>query len=444
MKHSELVCINDYLKQYRKISSIYRVDDSVLRIIFEAGEPLFVDLGRGDSYMFFKEDFKQAKRYTAPFDVLLAKRFANAKIESMEVEEGNRIWRIGVLASSSYKAMRTTLQLEFTGRNTNAIILDENEVVLEAMRHIDSSVSFRSVKVNEVLEKLPPKELKEKPFVLGGSIEEYLKASYEKRLHVKLEEIKKQKIAQVEKKITKLTQAIDALENEEELMVKSDEAQKEATLVLAHLHTNVMKGYQESVTLLDFEGNEVTIHLPQAQSPQMAANMLFKKSKKLRQKALSVHRQKENLEEKRLFLERMVGVINAAHDPEEIHILVPKQRKSKQKGDESNLYETFLLEGYRILLGKNEKGNIALLQEAKKNDIWLHVKDMPSSHVIICTEKQNVPEAVLIFAAKLCVEFSMSQKGGYLVDYTKRKNVKPFDGANVAYEEYQTLKIYKE
>lgn len=442
MKYSELVCINSYLKQYHKISSIYRVDDSVLRIIFEAGEPLFIDLGRGDSYMFFKEDFKQAKRYTAPFDVLLGKRFSNAKIESMEVEEGNRIWRICVLASSSYKALRTTLQLEFTGRNTNAIILDENEVVLEALRHIDSSVSFRSVKVGEALEALPPKELKEKPFECEGSIEAYLKASYEKRLHVKLEEIKKQKIAQVVKKITKLTQAIDGLENEEDLYAQSEIANHHGTLVLANLHT--IKGYQEAVTLHDFEGKEVTICLPQAQTPQMAANLLFKKSKKLRQKALSVHRQKENLEEKRLFLERMVNVINAARDPEEIQILVPKQRKSKQKGDEGSYYETFLLEGYRILLGKNEKGNIALLQEAKKSDIWLHVKDMPSSHVIICTEKQNVPESVLIFAAKLCVEFSMPQKGGYLVDYTKRKNVKPFDGANVAYDEYQTLKIYKE
>lgn len=442
MKHSELICINNYLKQYHKISSIYRVDDSVLRIIFEAGEPLFIDLGRGDSYMFFKEDFKQAKRYTAPFDVLLGKRFSNAKIESMEVEEGNRIWRICVLASSSYKALRTTLQLEFTGRNTNAIILDQNEVVLEALRHIDSSVSFRSVKVGEALEALPRKELKEKPFECEGSIEAYLKASYEKRLHVKLEEIKKQKIAQVVKKITKLTQAIDGLENEEDLYAQSEIANHHGTLVLANLHT--IKGYQEAVTLHDFEGKEVAICLPQAQTPQMAANLLFKKSKKLRQKALSVHRQKENLEEKRLFLERMVNVINAARDPEEIQILVPKQRKSKQKGDEGSYYETFLLEGYRILLGKNEKGNIALLQEAKKSDIWLHVKDMPSSHVIICTEKQNVPESVLIFAAKLCVEFSMPQKGGYLVDYTKRKNVKPFDGANVAYEEYQTLKIYKE
>jgi len=441
MKHAELICINDYLKQYTKISSMHRVDDSMLRVLFESGEPLFIDLGRNDSYMFLKEDFKQSKRYNAPFDVLLNKRFANAKIESMIVEENNRIWRISVLASSSYKALRTTLQLEFTGRNTNAIIVDENEVVLEALRHIDASVSFRSVKVGEVLEKLPPKELKEKPFIIEEDIECYLKSGYEKRLHVKLFELKSQKKALLTKKIGKLDEMLTILDNEAELLVKSEQTHKEATLVLAHLP--LIKGYQEWVDLLDFEGEPIHIELPLSQTPQHAANLLFKKSKKLRQKALSVHRQRENLEEKKFFLERMIAVIEAAHDLEEIHILTPKTKKQKQKGDDHS-YETFLLEGYRILLGKNEKGNITLLQEAKKNDIWLHVKDLPSSHVIICTEKQSVPEPILIFAAKLCVEFSMTQKGGYLVDYTKRKNVKPFDGANVAYEEYQTLKIYKE
>ena len=441
MKYQELKCINEYVQQYQKISSIHRVDDSVLRIMFESGEGLFVDLSRNDSYMFYKSNFKISKRYSAPFDILLNKRFSNSKIESMVVEENNRIWRVSVLASSSYKAIKTTLQFEFTGRNTNAIILDEDEVVLEALRHIDSSVSFRSVRVGEVLESLPAKEIKEKPFVVPSSVEAYLHSTYEQRLEGRLKELKSQKIALLQKKVEKLNGAMNLLENEEELLAKSEQTHLEATLVLAHLYS--IKAYQQSVQLYDFEGNLVTIELPLAHSPQHAANMLFKKSKKLRQKAFSVHRQRENLEEKRLFLERMAGVVDGAKDLEEIHILCPKHTKQKQKGEDKS-YETFFLEGYRILLGKSEKGNIALLQDAKKSDIWLHVKDMPSSHVIICTEKQNVPESILVFAAKLCVDFSMAQKGGYLVDYTKRKNVKPFDGANVAYEEYQTLKIYKE
>ena len=342
MKYKELLIINDFLQKYKKISSIHRVDDNVLRILFEADEALFIDLGRNDSYMFYKSDFKQSKRYNAPFDVLLNKRFANAKIDSMVVEEGNRIWRIRVIASSSYKALITTLQLEFTGRNTNAIIVDENEVVLEALRHIDASVSFRCVKVGETLEKLPPKEIKEKPFALEEGVEAYLRSTYTSRLGVKLGELKAQKRLQLEKKSEKLVEAMNALENEEELLAKSEQTHKEATLVLAHLYS--IKAYQERVELFDFEGERVSIELPLAHSPQHAANLLFKKSKKLRQKALSIHRQRENLEEKRVFLERMIGVIEAARDLEEIHILTPKSSKQKQKGEDNN-YETFLFEG---------------------------------------------------------------------------------------------------
>jgi predicted ribosome quality control (RQC) complex YloA/Tae2 family protein len=443
MKRSELLSVTTFLQHYRKISSIQRVDDNVLKIFFEGGLPLFVDLGRGDSYMFCKEDFKRSKVYNAPFDILLSKRFSNAKIESLVVEEGNRILRLCVLASSSYKAIRTILQLEFTGRNTNAIIVDENEVVLEALRHIDASVSFRSVKVGEVLEKLPPRELKEKAFVLEGSIEDYLKEAYLQRLHVRLKSVKSQKLAQIQKKIDKLSLMMKGLENEDELIEQSDAINQDATLVLANLY--LIKGYQQSVEVVDFEGNVRHVALPiSAKTPQMAANMLFKKSKKLRQKALSLHLQKENLEEKKLFLERLYDVVASAKDEEEINILLPKQKKIRTKGEENLQYETFFLEGYKIMLGKNEKGNIALLKEAKKSDIWLHLKEMGSTHVIIRTEKQNVPEAILLFAAKLCVNFSVTQKGGYLVDYTPRKNVKPFDGANVAYEVYQTLRIFKE
>jgi predicted ribosome quality control (RQC) complex YloA/Tae2 family protein len=69
---------------------------------------------------------------------------------------------------------------------------------------------------------------------------------------------------------------------------------------------------------------------------------------------------------------------------------------------------------------------------------------MPSSHVIIRTDKQNIPENVLNFAAKLCVEFSIAKKGAYLVDYTQRRNVKVREGASVNYVDYKTLHVRRE
>jgi len=121
-------------------------------------------------------------------------------------------------------------------------------------------------------------------------------------------------------------------------------------------------------------------------------------------------------------------------------MLFPKQQKSKQK-KESDSIETFFIEGYKVQLGKNERGNIELLESAKARDIWLHLKDRPSTHVIIKTDKQNVPQNVLEAAAKLCVEFTTPQKDRFLVDYTQRREVKIQEGANVLYNKYKTIEV---
>jgi len=94
-------------------------------------------------------------------------------------------------------------------------------------------------------------------------------------------------------------------------------------------------------------------------------------------------------------------------------------------------------------LGKSEKGNIELLKNAKARDIWMHLKDRPSAHVVISTDKQQLPQCLLETAAKLCVDFSVFEKGRYLVDYTPRREVKMQEGANVLYTNYKTLSIEK-
>ncbi len=54
----------------------------------------------------------------------------------------------------------------------------------------------------------------------------------------------------------------------------------------------------------------------------------------------------------------------------------------------------------------------------------MHIRDIPGSHVVIRTDKQNLPDSVLESAAKLCVDFSTKNSANYEVDYTKRKFVK--------------------
>jgi predicted ribosome quality control (RQC) complex YloA/Tae2 family protein len=397
---------------------------------------------RGGSFIFKKDSYKKVRNYNSPFDVVLTKRFTNAKIQKMEVMEGNRILRIYVQTSSKYKSQPSILQFEFTGRNTNVIILDEHDVILEAFRHIDSRNSFREVKVGVVLEPLPPRAFKEciEPI---ADVDAYLYHEYEKIEASQLIMIKNQKILTISKKLKKLQKSFDRLEDEDELQAKSEALQMDGNLILSNIHN--MTNYQKEIEVLDYEGNTKIIKLPEdSRTPSEAANRFFTRSKKLKQKAKNTYIERENLSSKITFLKRLQESIIASTSIDEVNLYLPKQPKKqkKQVKEDANI-ESFFIEGYKITLGKNEKGNISLLKTAKMSDIWMHLKDMPSTHVIIRNDKKSVPDLVLEFGAKLCVQFSAVSEGSYLVDYTYRRNVKMREGANVNYVDYNTIKAMK-
>ncbi|HCP32162.1 TPA: hypothetical protein DIT45_02820, partial [Candidatus Acetothermia bacterium] len=67
----------------------------------------------------------------------------------------------------------------------------------------------------------------------------------------------------------------------------------------------------------------------------------------------------------------------------------------------------FSILGYTVEVGKNAVQNESLLRKAHPEDLWLHVKGSPGSHVIIRhREKQQIPQAVIKEAALLAARFS--------------------------------------
>jgi predicted ribosome quality control (RQC) complex YloA/Tae2 family protein len=59
---------------------------------------------------------------------------------------------------------------------------------------------------------------------------------------------------------------------------------------------------------------------------------------------------------------------------------------------------------YTIIIGKNKNDNWAIIDDACENDLWFHVSEMPSCHVILKNnEKINlVPRQVITRCAYLC------------------------------------------
>jgi len=168
--------------------------------------------------------------------------------------------------------------------------------------------------------------------------------------------------------------------------------------------------------------------------------MFFTKSKKAKQKAKHLHVEKDSLKSKIEHIKHFMHTIDEAKDISQITLLFPTKQQNK-KSKQNDSIETFWVEGYKVQLGKNEKGNIYLLESARAKDIWIHMKDRPSAHVIIKTDKQSVAQHIIKTAAKLCVNFTMFQKDRYLVDYTPRREVKIQNGANVLYNKYTTIEV---
>ncbi|WP_139471190.1 NFACT RNA binding domain-containing protein [Campylobacter armoricus] len=434
MKYTDLIQIKDYFKQFQRINYLKRLDDNVLELSLDH-HSFIVDLTRGKSGIY--QDKIQAKTYNAPFDFMLKKYFSNARILNLEVLENNRILSFEVLSEKSYKAYGAKIYFEFTGKNTNVIITDTNEIVIEALRHIDKS--YRIVKIGEQLQALKAYEIKE-DFVKIDNFDIYFKDIAKKLQQNRLKEIKENKLLNIDKKILNLKESIANLEQEDIMLEKAQNLSQKADILFANL--NSLKDYQREFILQDFNGKELEFKLDD--TPKNTANEFYKMVKKLKQKAKNINIEREILNEKLDFLINLKDLIFKSTSLRELEILMPKKTKNTKKEELNAGVSSFYFDEFKISVGRNEKANEYLLKVAKKDDIWLHVKDYPSAHVIITSNKLKISQLVLEFAAKLCVEFSKLSSGAYLVDYTSKNFVKIREKAFVNYTNYKTISILKE
>jgi len=438
MKLSHLKQIKNYLENFQKISAIYRVSDTIIKVSFDKNDEIYFEMQRSNSKIFKCESYARSKVYNAPFDVVLSKRFNRANILSVELINEDKILRFKTSVSSAYKQEITLLQFEFTGKYTNVIILDEDEIVLEALRHVDLFSSFREVKVGQKLLNVPTAPFVAKEYPLED-VEKFLHDEYADDIEAKLESLKKQKLSLLAKKLKKFQKLYNSLEDEEKLKAELEMCQHHGNLVLANIHN--IRPYQKSIELKDYDGVPVKIEFhKEFSSPSQMANSLFVRSKKAKQKVLHLHIEKESLSSKIEHIKLFMAAVQDAKDIAKIQLLFPKKTQTKKIKTNDSI-ETFWIEGYKVQLGKNEKGNVEILKNARAKDIWIHMKDRPSAHVIVTTDKQNIPMNIIESAGRLCVDFTTLQKDKFLVDYTPRREVTMQNGANVLYNKYKTIEI---
>ncbi|MFZ5943843.1 MAG: Rqc2 family fibronectin-binding protein [Bacillota bacterium] len=231
-------------------------------------------------------------------------------------------------------------------------------------------------------------------------------------------------------------------------------------LLTANLHS-LKQGSEAKVPNFYSEDlQEITIPLEPQLTPNENAQKFFKKYTKAKVGSQKAAEQSQATLEEINYLESILNGLEKAadlKDMQEIRLeleesgyaktkLLKNRKKENKNIQKFNLWEV-KYQGYTIFIGKNNKQNDYLTTKLAKNeDLWLHVKDIPGSHVIIMNpERKNIPANVLETAANMAAYFSKSRNSSQVpVDYTLKKHVKKPNGAKpgmVIYDNQKTIFI---
>ena len=254
-----------------------------------------------------------------------------------------------------------------------------------------------------------------------------------------------------------------------------------ADLLLAH-QNDVRQGLQ-SVTLQNFfEEQEtpalVTVPLDPRLDAVGNANRIFHKYHKLRRALALVPPQIEQNAVEIATIEQLLADLMLADTPPEVALVkaeaqtagymrgakgtvkpVQKQQKQANKGKGKGgkpakgkpvppgggvPLHAQSREGFTILIGKNSRQNEDVtFHQATSNDMWLHARGVPGSHVIIKAGGRDIPRSAIEQAASLAAWYSQARGSTSVpVDYTLQRYVRHMKGGGpgmVIYDHERTL-----
>ncbi|MFZ5352641.1 MAG: Rqc2 family fibronectin-binding protein [Bacillota bacterium] len=253
------------------------------------------------------------------------------------------------------------------------------------------------------------------------------------------------------KKLEKLNEELSQAQSSDKYKIYGE-------LITANMH-DISKG-QESVRVLNYyspEGEYVEIPLDSQLTPSANAQKYYKQYSKSKTALKLIDQQLKETKDEILYLESQLDNLEKCTEELEINEirneLAEQGYISSRKTDKRDKHikpskplHFISSTGVEIYVGKNNIQNDYLtLKLAAPNDIWLHTKEIPGSHVIVKTEGRKIDDATLAEAANLAAYYSKARSSSKVpVDYTIKKNVKKPAGAKpgmVIYENYKTVYI---
>jgi predicted ribosome quality control (RQC) complex YloA/Tae2 family protein len=212
--------------------------------------------------------------------------------------------------------------------------------------------------------------------------------------------------------------------------------------------------------------DDLDIRLDPRESPSENAKRYFNQYKRARDASRRVPELIGKADQEITHLDEMDTLVRIADEPSRIRALRNELRVSgilkdrapqpvkrgrgykapPPKDDGPSPIRVPLPDGFVALVGTSAKANEHITFDvAGQDDVWLHARQRPGSHVIVRTAGQKVPNRVLQRAAELAAFYSQGRTDSRVaVDWTPRKFVRRIRGGPpglVSYINEQTVDV---
>lgn len=284
---------------------------------------------------------------------------------------------------------------------------------------------------------------------------------FDKEVKEKFESSKSNTLRSLLEKIRKLSDKLKNIDSKLKECSKMETYKLYGELIISNLY-RIPNYNQENITLENYYDNNSPISIPldSTISPSANAKKFFKKYRKLQNTVSIVEKQKESIKLELDYLDSIVYEINNCTNLDELDAVIAEisedygisnakqdDANKKSKKTVANMPTEYKIDGYTILVGKNNKQNDNLTCKlAKKNDLWFHTKDIHGSHVVLRLDKnKKATDSIIYKCATIAAYYSKAKLSQNVpVDYTFIKYVRKPNGAKpgmVIYTDNKTLYV---
>lgn len=452
---------------------------------------LLADLGGNGPALYICEGVLPTPAEPPGFCMLLRKHFEDGYIERVEQLNFDRIIVLKINAPvPGDKYTPKELIFELTGRNSN-IILTENNQIINCLKHISPAIN-RTRTILPGLDYIPPKQTKTKLHPLaveakvltavitnnpGETLSDKIIATLQgigkktaqslaqatnleqalldlqqqcsapanaetnrlimQKMAAKPLQLDQQKqlLSIIRNEIKRLTRKISLQQHDLQETENAEEYRQKADTLMANLW-NIDKGAKSCILDNIYDGTPLQIDLNVALTPNDNAQTYYKKYAKLKRAKMEISKQIAVTREESRYLgeiENSLTLVLTREEVEEIKQELQNSgyiRKPKGKKASQPLSQPLKIQmaDAVIYIGKNNRQNdMVTFRYAKPDDLWFHTKDIPGSHVVLIGEQS---EANIQKARILAVHYSKAKGGSNVpVDMVRRKFIKKPSGA---------------